>query len=262
MTTDTLETALTEDVAPENETQATLPDTPADSPAVEEPTSAAPATDPLQSFLDEKGYDTEAEAATTGTEPESQGPTAEVLAEAARIAETQRQAEIRQREEEGIYNAFVNRANGIRNYLLNKGLDPLDADRVVQEFNSHHGQSGTVHRREAITEAGTNFTKTLYSAAEKELPGVTKGDYGDTASFMKAVVMQARKGYVREADVKTRMKSELSEFKAHLDKLGYTAGSKAPPSESGSIPTSKVNDLDWSLNAPISEIAKARQSRA
>jgi hypothetical protein len=253
MTTDTLETALTEDVAPENDTQATLPDTPADSPAVEESTSTPP-VDALQSFLDEKGYDTEAEAATTGTEPESQGPTAEVLAEAARIAETQRQAEIRQREEEGIYNAFVNRANGIRNYLLNKGLDPLDADRVVQEFNSHHGQSGTVHRREAITEAGKNFTQTLYSAAEKELPGVTKGDYGDTSSFMKAVVMQARKGYVREADVKTRMKSELSEFKAHLDKLGYTAASKAPPSESGDTSTRYANELERALNEPISPL--------
>jgi hypothetical protein len=252
MTTDTLETALTEDVAPENETQATLPDTPADSPAVEESTSTPP-VDALQSFLDEKGYDTEAEAATTGTEPESQGPTAEVLAEAARIAETQRQAEIRQREEEGIYNAFVNRANGIRNYLLNKGLDPLDADRVVQEFNSHHGQSGTVHRREAITEAGTNFTKTLYSAAEKELPGVTKGDYADTASFMKAVVMQSRKGYVRETDVKTRIKSELTEFKAYLDKQGITPGSKAPPSEAGDSSTRYANALERALYAPIKD---------
>jgi hypothetical protein len=252
MTTDTLETALTEDVAPENDTQATLPDTPADSPAVEESTSTPP-VDALQSFLDEKGYDTEAEAATTGTEPESQGPTAEVLAEAARIAETQRQAEIRQREEEGIYNAFVNRANGIRNYLLNKGLDPLDADRVVQEFNSHHGQSGTVHRREAITEAGTNFTKTLYSAAEKELPGVTKGDYADTASFMKAVVMQSRKGYVRETDVKTRIKSELTEFKAYLDKQGITPGSKAPPSEAGDSSTRYANALERALYAPIKD---------
>jgi hypothetical protein len=252
MTTDTLETALTEEVTPENETQATLPDTPADSPPVEESTSTPP-VDALQSFLDEKGYDTEAEAATTGTEPESQGPTAEVLAEAARIAETQRQAEIRQREEEGIYNAFVNRANGIRNYLLNKGLDPLDADRVVQEFNSHHGQSGTVHRREAITEAGTNFTKTLYSAAEKELPGVTKGDYADTASFMKAVVMQSRKGYVRETDVKTRIKSELTEFKAYLDKQGITPGSKAPPSEAGDSSTRYANALERALYAPIKD---------
>jgi hypothetical protein len=252
MTTDTLETALTEDVAPENDTQATLPDTPADSPAVEESTSTPP-VDALQSFLDEKGYDTEAEAATTGTEPESQGPNPEVLAEAQRIAAAERQAELRQREEEGIYNAFVNRANGIRNYLLNKGLDPLDADRVVQEFNSHHGQSGTVHRREAITEAGTNFTKTLYSAAEKELPGVTKGNYADTASFMKAVVMQARKGYVREADVKTRMKSELSEFKAHLDKLGYTAASKAPPSEAGDSSTKYANALERSLYEPVKD---------
>jgi hypothetical protein len=252
MTTDTLETALTEDVTPENDTQATLPDTPADSPPVEESTSTPP-VDALQSFLDEKGYDTEAEAATTGTEPESQGPTAEVLAEAARIAETQRQAEIRQREEEGIYNAFVNRANGIRNYLLNKGLDPLDADRVVQEFNSHHGQSGTVHRREAITEAGTNFTKTLYSAAEKELPGVTKGDYADTASFMKAVVMQSRKGYVRETDVKTRIKSELTEFKAYLDKQGITPGSKAPPSEAGDSSTRYANALERALYAPIKD---------
>jgi hypothetical protein len=253
MTTDTLETALTEDVAPENETQATLPDTPADSTPVEEPTRSTETVDALDSFLKEKGYDTEAEAAITGTEPESQGPAPEVLAEAQRIAEAQRQAELRQREEEGIHQAFVNRATGIRNYLLNKGLDPLDADRVVQEFNAHHGQSGTVHRREAITEAGKNFTQTLYSAAEKELPGVTKGDYADTASFMKAVVMQARKGYVREADVKTRMKSELSEFKAHLDKLGYTAGSKAPPSESGDSSTRYANELERALYAPIKD---------
>jgi hypothetical protein len=253
MTTDTLETALTEDVAPETETQATLPDTPADSSAVEEPTSPAPAVDALESFFSEKGYDTEAEAATTGTEPETQGPNPEVLAEAQRIAEAQRQAELRQREEEGIYNSFINRAGGIRNFLLQKGMDPLDADRVVQEFNQHHGQSGTVHRREAVTEAGTNFTRTLYQAAEKELPGVTKGNYGDTSSFMKAVVMHARKGYVRETDVKTRMKSELTEFKAHLDKLGYTAASKAPPSENGDSSTRYSSELERSLYETVKD---------
>jgi hypothetical protein len=253
MTTDTLETALTEDVTPENDTQATLPDTPADSPPVEEPTQPTGTVDALDSFLKEKGYDTEAEAATTGTEPESQGPNPEVLAEAQRLAAEARQAEIRQREEEGIYNSFVSRSNNIRAYLIREGLDPVKADAVVQEFNQHHGQSGTVHRREAITEAGKNFTQTLYSAAEKELPGVTKGDYADTASFMKAVVMQARKGYVREADVKTRMKSELSEFKAHLDKLGYTAGSKAPPSESGDTSTRYANELDRALYSPVKD---------
>ena len=254
MTTEALEQALTEDIAtPEIETQATLPDTQADSPPEVTPTQPDTTVDPLNSFLEEKGYDAEAEAESTGTEPEAQGPNPEVLAEAQRIAEAQRQAELRQREEEGIHNAFIQRAGGIRNFLLNKGMDPLDADRVVQEFNAHHGQSGTVHRREAIAEAGTNFTQTLYSAAEKELPGVTKGSYADTASFMKAVVMQARKGYVREADVKTRMKSELTEFKAHLDKLGYTAASKAPPSETGDSATAYANDLERALYSPVKD---------
>jgi hypothetical protein len=230
MTTEVIEATSTE--IPE-ETQATLPDTQADSTPEVPAESTEPTVDVLESFVKERGLDTEAEATATGTEPETQEPDARVLAEAQRIAEATRQAELRQREEEGIHNAFINRAGGIRNFLLNKGLDPLDADRVVQEFNAHHGQSGTVHRREAIAEAGKNFTQTLYSAAEKELPGVTKGDYSSTDSFMKAVVMQARKGYVSEKDVKTRVKSELSEFKRHLEDKKLLVTSKAPPGETG-----------------------------
>ena len=258
MTTEALEQALTEDiVTPEIETQATLPDTQADSPPEVTPTQPDTTVDPLNSFLEEKGYDAEAEAESTGTEPEAQGPNPEVLAEAQRIAEAQRQADIRQREIEGIHTAFVNRAANIRTYLLREGLDPLKVEAVVNEFNAHHGQSGDVHRKEAFDEArmmaGTNFTQTLYSAAEKELPGVTKGSYADTGSFMKAVVMQARKGYVREADVKTRMKSELTEFKAHLDKLGYTAASKAPPSETGDSATAYANDLERALYSPVKD---------
>lgn len=262
MTTETIDQTTEEVTTPEIETQATQPEAVADSTpeSTPESTEATAEVDALESFVKERGLDTEAEATTTGTEPETQEPDPKVLAEAQRIAEAQRQQELRQREEEGIRQAFQQRAPKIRQFLLQKGLDPLDADAVVQEFVQQHGQSGTIHRQEATVEAGQRFTQTLFQAAEKELPGVTKGSYESTDSFMKAVVMQARKGYVRESDVKTRIKSELSEFKRHLEDKKLLVTSKAPPAESGTAAPSGGRLSDYTAQQlaemPFAQLSK------
>lgn len=267
MTTETIDQTTEEVTTPEIETQATQPEAVADSTAESTPesTEATAEVDALESFVKERGLDTEAEATTTGTEPETQEPDPKVLAEAQRIAEAQRQQELRQREEEGIRQAFANRSSGIRQFLQLKnsqpnGLTPQDIEAVINEFNAHHGQSGTIHRQEATVEAGQRFTQTLFQAAEKELPGVTKGSYESTDSFMKAVVMQARKGYVRESDVKTRIKSELSEFKRHLEDKKLLVTSKAPPAESGTAAPSGGRLSDYTAQQlaemPFAQLSK------
>ena len=221
----------------------------------------------LDSFLKERGYDAETEGDSVQTEQEAKAPSPEVLAEAQRLAQEQRAAEDRKRWEEGVQKSFATRTTRLRTDLYNvmngnQELTPALIEAVVGEFNSHHGQIAPVVEAETLGKAAQTFNNTLFQAMEKELPGISKGSYADTPSFTKAVVEAARKGYVPEKEVKTKVKAEVAEYKKFLEDKGLLKTSKAAPNDGGEASLPAKQDLNWSLNAPITDIIKARQSRA
>lgn len=210
----------------------------------------------LESFLKERGIEDSAEETPSEQNAET-SVSAEVLAEAERIAHQRTEADRQEREREGIRTSFAQRTSGIRNYLLQRNVPPQDVEAVINEFNAHHAQSEPIY-----TEA---FIGVLEKAVEKSIPSVKVADYKGkgTEALINAVVQKAREGYVsqKEADklVKARVAKEIIDYKKDLEAKGLIAGKKAPPADDGQASNGKYKDaLDRALNAPLSELMKDR----
>jgi hypothetical protein len=215
----------------------------------------------LESFIREQGLSDEAVQDEVGTETDSSDPNPEVLAQAQRLAEAERQRERKAAELEGIKTAFSQRAQGIRSFLLGKGVPPMDVEAVVNEFNNHHAQSSTVAKSEANAEAVQAFNESMFQSAEKTFSGL-KGqrDFKNMDDFMKAVAKEARKGFISEKDHKATVNNKLLAYKQSLEEKGFIP-SKAPPKDNDTEGPDNRSSLEFALNAPIEEILRAKSQR-
>ena len=222
--------------------------------AAAEPTEATAPPEEVTSFLKEQGLADEGEGAAVVTEGKAADiPVEEIKAQAAK---EERDRLIKQGRIEGIRQAYPNHA--ARMVEAGRKLDLKDEEirpllGIMAELN---GQSASFHAQ--------NFVDGLYASIAEVLPQSQRQpflegrdkhtSYADAlVDYKKAVLAEARTGYVSEKEAKKQAAEAVRTFGAELQKKGLLSGSKTistdtsvSSSRNGVAPDKVLEDVNTS----------------
>lgn len=238
MVTETAPPPTETEVVPTPEPEA--PESTEESPP-EQPTPEAeqPAADLDTEFNAFVGTPTSEEAPSSGS-ADSLPP--EVEQEVQKRVLTHQQEQQRQLQELGRLNHFRDTATRLRSNLTAQGLPDNLQSYILNEFNSYHNDYGQIITREAGDAAAITSVQEFYKAAAPFIPSADRdawlaargSEHKSQADTVKALVDHARKGYVKESEVKKQVAAAKVDTKKWFEDKGLIAGSKAPPNGNGS----------------------------
>ncbi len=232
MTTDTAEAVVAQPEVP-----VVAEPTPESAPA----TPAAEETKPdLKLVLAEYGEEVEEETGSTPATPTEATakpltPEAEAAVESFKADLTkQAQTQQRQAEEQGIRRSFEQRKPAIQTFLLNLGVQPEDVQKVVNEFDYHHGQSARLRQMDieaAKAEVTNNFFEGIKGAALEVLPAAKRAELEKALPEIKSNKDFLEKfletsGYLSPKEAKKQSDARMLAFTDKLYKEGRLNGSK------------------------------------
>ena len=222
-----METTLAPAVVEDQAGETPEPIAPVTEPVVEAPVEQPEAVDDsdIQDFLKTSGLATPEAGSDSETEPEDEwrsllkelpedkrGKFEELIAEREQAQEQQRvQRSETQRAR------YKQRIESITPYLTSLGVAAEDAQRVANLFHNHHNDSLTL-AQDVVAES---FLEGLVTKGIEALPASSKEalkgqKFNSSSDFTKAVITEARKGYVTEKQAKERAQQTLKEYKQYL----------------------------------------------
>jgi uncharacterized protein YnzC (UPF0291/DUF896 family) len=126
------------------------------------------------------------------------------------LRETEEQARLAQarRQLDGIRQSFAQRANAIRAFGREQGWDEASVNRVVETFNSHHGQSVQVRDAEWWDHTFDYMDAKLGDTAKAIRADYEAGKIGDFHTLLDRITdakaSAAKSGHISEAEAKER----------------------------------------------------------
>lgn len=142
--------------------------------------------------------------------------------------DTAREQQVTQRNEVRAQR-FRDRINGLKPFLIEKGLTEADAQIIQNTFNNHHNEGFQL----AQHEAQAPFIASLLEEGAKGLPAGQRDafknqSFKSASDFTKAIITAARTGYVTEKQVNDKVAEGLKGYKKYLEDKKLLVSAHSP----------------------------------